>query len=1045
MTIPIKDLQQIIFHVVQKQKIGTLSLGQKRRQRELFFEKGNVYLLNRGNLHFFVPSPALSDLPCISDEKLFEIAQEIQDTNETVPDLLLRKNEIDEATYESLITIQITEEMLDAIFTCMGSFLFHDGMVPEDLLAHEGYASTICLSSDAFFTAFQQRKNELGEIRKLLPSLEEVPVISEKGLAVQQNNFEFEFNTIFELIDGFRSVQQIITDSPFYEATVLRNLYSFLNNALIKKTLFPELQGVDPHKITPRNATRYLPYFEQAVKHSVDVLSAMEQLAVVYTNLDKKTEAAAIYQDIGDLYAQKGKNDEAVGYYNQGLTLVPNLSDLLTRRYRIFLKEAQGTLQKGDFDTTITLLHKAIETIPDDNNTYLPTARYLMEKLAQNELRQLIEKAILFSRKTGWWNASYALLAQLDEHFKHDLSFNKKVTNLLLETGKQEEALKRMEAIARKYVERDEKQKARAIYEKILKITPKDEAVKEKLDALCEKKPVSIHKVFLIKIAAAAVLLIVVMYQLFSFLQYRSIAGAEELPDRIAQYKRFMKKNPLSLSSYLAYSKAQDAELMYKDQLLEQRNKLNGLFEKARVSETIGERSAAIEIYRSIADEDDREYSQKAAQRIEELTRQEEQARALLSRAQTEEEAKHFDRAFSLMQRLQKDYAGTEAALKRYYPIIIESTPPGADIKLNGKNKGTAPLTLQVHPGETLAFTVSMEHYKTEEIILNELTSSTVSIELSRSQNWETALPKTETRSLVAHQDLLFAAGNDGAIHSWRTEDGRFFNKWKKTGSTGIAAGPLLVSDAVVFASNDGTFCILPKHEKEMKVFPAGGLVREGFLALSDEAICYPTNSRSIRTISTKTGRIQWEVRIPANGTARAAGTSETVIFLCQDDILRAYAKQTGRFRWEMKASKGVHLATWGDLLLVGDGNKLSLLEATWGNKYWEKEFTGTVTQLLFDKGLIWAALDDGAVYKLDSHTGDKLTEGALKGPVNIWCLADGKLVVSVAHHPVVCVDAASLEREWLFKHKGQIADITVWKERVILLFSEGKLVSVTL
>ena len=90
MLILLEELRQVINSILTKKKVGTLTLGRRRRQRELFFEPGNAYLLNRGNLHRIIISEDWKSLPGITDELLFEIANEIQEANETVPEALLR-------------------------------------------------------------------------------------------------------------------------------------------------------------------------------------------------------------------------------------------------------------------------------------------------------------------------------------------------------------------------------------------------------------------------------------------------------------------------------------------------------------------------------------------------------------------------------------------------------------------------------------------------------------------------------------------------------------------------------------------------------------------------------------------------------------------------------------------------------------------------------------------------------------------------------------------------------------------------------------------
>lgn len=1041
MTVILEDLQHILDAILKKGKIGTLSLGRKRRQRDIFFEPGNAYLLNRGNLHKTVLTEKIKNLPGFSENDLHGMVNELRETNETLPELLIRQNFIDQKTYEELLFVQVIEEMLDAIFTCRGSFLFHEDLVPEDLIDDSGYAANIAISHKSLINAIQAREKMLIKARQLIPAHDEVFIVSEKGLAESTKDQGFECRVIFSLIDGLRTVQKIISDAPFYEATVLHYLAIFLNKSLIKKTLLPELNDFNPKTMSAQQAQTALPRFEMAVRHTVNELKHRECLALVYERAKMTDKAVAEYMAIGDRMLQMKKPGKALSIYSRGLSLMPDNDDMRKKLYKLFKSEARHLASSGKHDTALNMLKKAREVQPESGEIYCLTAKMLLNLKDLKALRDLLDKATEAHRANGATEHIAMLIQYLEKqaNTNQDLSLNKKIINTLIETEQTDAAIEKMTLMAERYKTQGENQKAKDLYAKIMKLAPHEDRARQQLRNLTGKKSIRPSKKILVKALAALILFGVLMYQAWTLVSFTKIAYAGSLESKMTRYAEFADHHPLSVCAIFARMHLKSTEKSLQSHRRSESMKLKDLFDKALGLEKIGDLPGATQLYKAIQQDGIGPFKQKAMTQLTALNKREQEAMNMLGRAMAQNNLGNFTDAFQTMKALADAYPHTQAATRIVFPLQVQSLPQGATIQVDGMAQGTTPKVLQIPRNETIELKLNHRGHQTYRTVLKTMADPVLHIILSKRPVLQVQLAGTIRNQPVLHGGKLFIASSDGTIQSLNPENGKETQTWTIPGATDITTGPILAGDNIVFATNDGRIGSLNPAGR-LKILTTGGLIKSELKGLKDGAICYATAHKTIRRINGPAGKLQWEAQMPGTPTGRLLTTAESLIIPCRDNSFQVVALKSGRMLWKNENRHPPQMSCWVNLLLVADGRQASMKETNTGREYWKKTFPHPISQCLLSDGKAWLSLQNGDLVMLDAHTGEEKKKRIMDSGITQWQPHEKGLLICLANQTMFFLDHGKLQKKWCYRPKGQVESMFRNGNKLFLIIDQKRL-----
>jgi len=1033
----VEEVRSLLNAILARGKVGTICLGDKQRFRRIFLEKENAYLLAEGCLRKLVISEELRAIPKLSNRKLFELAQESLQTGETLPETLLRRGLVEPPLFERLYRVQILEEMLDAIFTCRGSLQFFEGEVPDELIDHEGYAARVFVTRKQLREAISAREKELHAIREIIPSMEEVFVPAERGLAARREADDFVLVTLLDLIDGFRTVRNLVRDAPFYEAFVLKKLALFLTQGLIKKTVLPELSTLNPHTMTPAEASHYLGLFEQAVKYAADEVAAREKLATVYLVLDRNHEAGLQYRILGDRFEAMRRFDQAVEAYRKALTLDPKDGKTRDKLSELYAKMARRAASQGNVQEALELLGESLEVDPARTETHLALLEHYLAADNTAAVRALLDRAAAYGAATGDWQPTRHICAKLRESGRADISLQKRIANLLLDMGDREGAIQVMRNIGAAYQRRGDLARAREVYEKIRRLDPSVRLPALKHVAGAQAGPSRKRRRTLSWKALCAVLVLAfVVFQLISIVGYFTVARAEAAEQTEINLRRLAHRLPFSLGALLAEHEAAKLNRLRAESKQTKEDHFTRLLQMAATQEEIGDLEGAREIYKKVAERGTLVLRSEARKRLEALQVQEEQAAALLEKVRKLEAAGKHEEAFNAAQELIERYGTTRSAAHVFFPIQLFTEPQGAQVLINGEVRGKTPMVVHAFLAEPLTVVLQHKGCRAKTVKIEPTASPKVFVRLSRAERWRTTIRGKTRRAAATPDGICYVALADGSVVRLRVSDGSTIGDFHPPEATDVASGPVALGRTVVFATNDGRIAVFGPTKTE--IFDAEALVKGPLVPYRTEAVFFPASKGVLKAFSAKRGTTLWEAALPGGSAVQLVVTGEVVLALLKGGSLAAFSAATGRKLWEKPEVQveNVHIAAVDEAVVRAAGRKAAAFDPVNGSVLWQTELPESVTQVLPDRPTLWIAAGK-ELLAVDGRSGEVTGRTELPGTPKALARTRRYIAVCLDSGEITAFDAATLQRAWYYKSLRPVKDILGAGDKLLVL--EGK------
>lgn len=301
---------------------GVLSISVGSRRTQIYFGRGNVKLLSTGRRRHPLFGELLVRWGRIGRDALTEALSEQQHTKRPLGEILVQKNCISKEDIEACLRTQIAEEICDAVVDENAEFEFLSTKKPPQ----GGYGS-LSLDGGGIVLEAAKRVDEWQQIRKKIPSFAQIYRVNDRSAPLPPLDTELPrsaVNDILFLIDGFRTVNEVIVESSITKLEVCR--------------LFAHLKG-----------SRYISFIGTADRITV-VKNFSEK-----GNIEKAIMSAEVFlfedpldalmrEYLAEMYLKRRYNEDA---YNE------------------FITTAEHYLRTGDYERAISLMRRASRIYPD--------------------------------------------------------------------------------------------------------------------------------------------------------------------------------------------------------------------------------------------------------------------------------------------------------------------------------------------------------------------------------------------------------------------------------------------------------------------------------------------------------------------------------------------------------------------------------------------------------------------------------------------------------------------------------------------------------
>lgn len=841
------DLLKLVESQLTKKAVGTLTLGKRKCFRELFFEGEAVYLVG-AQYSGKISATGLEKLgfpgASLSRARFEEVLSSVDLKHKTLAEGLFEAGLVTADQFQAVLLDQLAEEVLDLMGRSSSSFHFQEGRVPEYLLNGESITGRTPIALAAIVDGLRSRTKEAPVFEEIFPSPQEIFVFTERGLATRdESEGAVALLLTLELVDGLRTLADIVRQSRLYEHQVYVALRTALEKGYLKKTIFPELRGISTQSLSAADASKYLPYYANAVKYGVDELAARERLAVIYEKVGRIEEAVAEHAAIGDSFRKVNKPAKAIKAYLRALNLAPTDAEIKRRAGDIYIEAAEQEAKAGNDDQAVAFLECALRLFPSDERVFERLLDLLLRGGKVREVSNLCDWKVEQSKNANALESAIPVCRRVVDALPRVQLLRKKLINLYLDSGHAEEARRELEELFRQYLASHELARAAEIVEKLRRVG-EDPKVVARLEseiakfgpaARSARRPARRR----LRYAVFAALLAVVAHQVSGFLLWNRVHGTsavaaargartpanlapspEEIRNReLARGCRsFLRWFPVHPLRHRAESLLRTSEARAEELRLQRSARAEEALRRAEEAVAEGDRDEAARHLAPLRELPPGDPRRAEAERLEQTLASArasarellERARALEEKAAAEQDPESWERAYRAYVDLTESFPASKLVRGLRLPIWVDALPRGAEVReilSPGELRplGATPLVYRLIPGEVAALELTAPGCSKLTTRLSDAGRGTVCFRLSRLPEMLTEISGAVEQGPVFSGNQIILATSEGLLAcldrtslaplwKWEREEDRLHR---------VLAPPLATPEGLVTAWSD--------------------------------------------------------------------------------------------------------------------------------------------------------------------------------------------------------------------------------------------------
>ncbi|MEY4672655.1 MAG: hypothetical protein RL148_439 [Planctomycetota bacterium] len=373
------DLAQVFQMLALNKKTGLLSIQSPRLWKVLHFGPRGVTL-------YFNPHSLLEKCLCsllrkgsISPRNLDEAREHAASQGADLLQTLQAGGLVDPAELESLMAIEVEEEIHELFFCKDARFEFHEGV--DRLEELEGVVDErFCFNADSLVMEAARRIDEWSYISERIPN--QFVVMERTAAALDPEDAEPINASVHELVDGRRNVARIVELSGHSSFIVSKALAQLLDSGHVEPLPLESLVEVADQCLTEGRLPEAVNLLEQAVVHGIGMPEVHSLAATAYETAREYGKAASHLGRQAELHLVAGDFAAAAAKLSASLQLVPTDLKVREQLVQIALEDpklangldpvaegrnlAQMLLEVGEVDRATPILEHLMQVEPND-------------------------------------------------------------------------------------------------------------------------------------------------------------------------------------------------------------------------------------------------------------------------------------------------------------------------------------------------------------------------------------------------------------------------------------------------------------------------------------------------------------------------------------------------------------------------------------------------------------------------------------------------------------------------------------------------------
>jgi tetratricopeptide (TPR) repeat protein len=461
-----QDLTLLLTGLQEQQKTGTLKLcGPDGQVKYLYVRRGTIELLKTTRTVTLLGKALLKQRKLTHEQlKAAVERQKAAPTKLRLGEILIGMEIVRDEDVAKALAFQVAEEIFDCFSWSKVKSDFIRGDPPLDIFENEDLQARVSLSPIQLTREAIRRQNEITELRRLLPSTQDVPALTPQAQQKQQDPNP-AIHEVLACVDGESAIQELLDVVRAPDLVALRVLARMMQEgdvvALSAQDLLTLGQSLEDRAEFERAKHRYL-RAEELGHPDFDLPRRIGQIAEALGDVPEASKRYVVY---ADKCVTAGYPDVAALTLARVLELDPAHVEALERHTELLVKAARKAAEDGDPEAgrkaaeASAQLERLLERAerPEDQRRILgellslvPSRHDLRERLARVAL-QLgdtadavldLQELAVSALEAGQLDRAVSLLRQILELDPNDVLAQQSLAATSARMGKTEDAVR---------------------------------------------------------------------------------------------------------------------------------------------------------------------------------------------------------------------------------------------------------------------------------------------------------------------------------------------------------------------------------------------------------------------------------------------------------------------------------------------------------------------------------------------------------------------------------------------------------------------------
>ncbi len=454
------ELRDLINEKISRKTAGVFFLGRGTDARETRFDGEEFHLEDESSLRWF--PAATSQCTQLDASQLDSLLALWHSETRNLDHLLAQETPLEEETRIQILKDHRVEVLVETFLLAGESFLF-EPQDPSPTNSRPGIAVA------EFQKLLAQKLLEGQQGDKTLPAAGELLVLSPGGVAARDENESWAFSRIAMLIDGFRVVEEIESDSPFSPSVTRHQLAMGAQNGWVYKTNFPELEGLHTHGIDDEQRKQILDQLELAIPMAADPIMILDKMLQLHISSGDSEGVCATQLRIVDAHICARDSETAIGLLENIITAQPQRDDARKVLLKVLVDRGEELLKGSHPEEGRRYLRRAIEASDDDQLRLRLIASHETQTM---QIREGVRIASLLYRSCNEKRA-IRLIDSLEALHPENEEMQRARIDFLLDHGEEEASERALERLAAKHATEGRLHQARQLAESVRKLRRK--------------------------------------------------------------------------------------------------------------------------------------------------------------------------------------------------------------------------------------------------------------------------------------------------------------------------------------------------------------------------------------------------------------------------------------------------------------------------------------------------------------------------------------------------------------------------------------------